>query len=227
MTISSCCFARPRPRAPFDRVCKKGCSLPGQSQRNWPATCKPALHIWIVSTRNGRPTRRRRRSEQCLSCSTDHSVRDRNGERSGLHAGSATMSENRQTRGVRITIVRSRQGGHMATLRREIPVATGATPVWQKLRDFGAGPHQGGAGLPHRPQDGQGRSHRHLLQRHGGARAAGHVGTTRPAGWSMRSSKAARATTTPPSRSSPKATAAASCGRSTFCPTNSRRRSAA
>jgi len=26
----------------------------------------------------------------------------------------------------------------MATLRREIPVASGATPVWQKLRDFGA-----------------------------------------------------------------------------------------
>ena len=25
----------------------------------------------------------------------------------------------------------------MATLRREIPVASGATPVWQKLRDFG------------------------------------------------------------------------------------------
>ena len=26
----------------------------------------------------------------------------------------------------------------MATLRREIAVAAGATPVWQKLRDFGA-----------------------------------------------------------------------------------------
>ena len=26
----------------------------------------------------------------------------------------------------------------MATLRREIPVASGAAPVWQKLRDFGA-----------------------------------------------------------------------------------------
>jgi hypothetical protein len=26
----------------------------------------------------------------------------------------------------------------MATLRREIPVASGATTVWQKLRDFGA-----------------------------------------------------------------------------------------
>jgi hypothetical protein len=25
----------------------------------------------------------------------------------------------------------------MATLRREIPVASGAAPVWQKLRDFG------------------------------------------------------------------------------------------
>src|SRR4029077_7779571 len=25
---------------------------------------------------------------------------------------------------------------HMATLRKEIPVAAGATPVWQRLRDF-------------------------------------------------------------------------------------------
>jgi hypothetical protein len=49
------------------------------------------------------------------------------------------MSENRQTRDRRITIVRLRQRSiDMATLRREISVTGGAASVWRKLRDFGA-----------------------------------------------------------------------------------------
>jgi hypothetical protein len=43
MTISSC-TARPMPRAPFDRVGNKACSLLGQSQQNQTAACKFALH---------------------------------------------------------------------------------------------------------------------------------------------------------------------------------------
>jgi hypothetical protein len=43
MTISSC-TARTMPRAPFDRVGKKACSLLGQSQQNQTAARKFALH---------------------------------------------------------------------------------------------------------------------------------------------------------------------------------------
>ena len=113
----------------------------------------------------------------------------------------------------------------MATLRKEIPVAAGATAVWQALRDFGQVHTKVAPGfLTDLKMDNGDR----IVTFFNGMVARERLvtaWTTRRAGWSMRSSKAGRATTTPPSRSSPKATAAASCGRSICCPTNWRRRS--
>lgn len=50
------------------------------------------------------------------------------------------MSENRQTLAVWPTMFMPPHNGvtDMATLKKEIPIAAGATPVWQALRDFGA-----------------------------------------------------------------------------------------
>ena len=114
----------------------------------------------------------------------------------------------------------------MATLRKEIPVAAGATPVWQRLRDFAQVHTKVAPGfLTDLKMDNGDR----IVTFFNGlvARERLVTPTMRRAGWSMRSWRAAPATTTPPSRSSPRATAAASCGRSTCCPTNWRRRSAA
>ena len=114
----------------------------------------------------------------------------------------------------------------MATLRREIPVASGAAPVWQKLRDFAQVHTKVAPGfLTDLKMDKGDR----VLTFFNGMVARERLVTLddETAGWSMPSSRARRATTTPPSRSSPTATAAAWCGRSTSCPTSSRPRSAA
>ena len=47
--------------------------------------------------------------------------------------------------------------------------------VWDAVRDFGALHHAAGAGLRDRHQARRRRAHRHLRQRHGGARAAGRL----------------------------------------------------
>jgi len=116
----------------------------------------------------------------------------------------------------------------MATLRKQIALDTGATTVWAALRDFDAVHTRVAPGfLTDLKMDGDDR----IVTFFNGmvARASDWSrATTRTAGWSIRSWRAARRTTTRRCRSSPRATAAAaSSGRSTCCRTNSHPRSAA
>ena len=194
---------------------------------------------WSAATHssNGTISRRKRRckrSENGANSTRSHSPTDR-----PRRPGSARAGDRRPPgrvrddhvrkppdRSGRIAIVRFQQGDAiMATLRKEIPVAAGAMAVWHALRDFGQVHTKVAPGFLTDLRMDKRRSHRHLLQRPGGARAAGD-GRRRdaPAGL-CRGRRPARATTTPPSRSSPRATAAASCGRSTSCRTSWRPRS--